>query len=290
MRLAVLSWSDAFYTTRRLLEAAASLGLEAERLCPTRCTIAAHTSPPVRRDGVPYPTPELVLPRVGVTHAEWGLALLDALVGNGAGSPASAQALRVAGDKLTTTGALRRAGLPVVQTFAVRERAHIDAVLSAVGGPPVVLKLRWGTKGATVVRAADQAGARSTLDALMALGHTVLVQPFVETKPVRDLRVLVLGDRAAAACWRAAPQDDFRSNVHRGATVTAAELDDDIAALALGAAKACGLGIAGVDLLETPSGWAVLEVNGSPGLEGIERATGADLASAMVQCTIDAAG
>lgn len=286
--LAVLSWSAAFYTTRRLLEAAAAAGLQARVIDPGRVVLRIEPGqPPLWEDGEPLPTPTHVIPRIGSVGTQWSLALLRSLVHAGAQSLVPAAGIACARDKVFATQRLVAAGLPVVPTTVVREAWHASDAVESAGGPPVVLKRPDGTQGRGVVLATDWPGARSALEALTQGGHTALVQPQRSTPgPPRDLRVLVIGGRAAAACWRIAPEGEFRTNVHRGASVAPAELDASVAALAEGAASAVGLAVCGVDLLpcaqESPHPWEVLEVNASPGLEGIERATGRDLAAPMI--------
>ncbi len=284
---AILSVSESFYSTRRLLEAGRGLGLDMRRIDPIRVLVhAGPGGPALTDDGQRVPVPEVVVPRVGSRLTEWSLAMLTALVDAGARCVVPAAAIRLAGDKLAATQRLAAAGLPTLATVAVREQAHIPYALEAVGGPPVVLKLIRGTQGTLVMTATDTAGALSTLGALVGLGHTVLVQRRVMMDRPRDLRVLMAGGEPLAACWRLAADGEFRANVHRGAAAAPATLTPELADLAARAAAAIGLPVCGVDLLPTDDGWVVLEVNGSPGLEGIERATGRDLATDVLRSMI----
>ncbi len=285
--LAILSWSAAFYTTRRLVEAAAEAGVHTTLIDPARVVLRLEAGQaPLWQDGAPLPIPRAVIPRIGSVGTRWSLALLEALEDSGAASLISHGAVAVTRDKIRATQRLLAAGLPVVPTVVSREPWHAEAALALAGGPPVVLKRPEGTQGRGVVLARDLEGARSALEALTEGGRRTLVQPHRSaTRPARDLRVLVVGGRASAACWRTAGAGEFRSNVHRGATVQAATLDGTTAGLAEAAAAAVGAAVCGVDLLEvpeTPGGFEVLEVNGSPGLEGIERATGRDLARELI--------
>ena len=299
MKIAVLSHSTELYSTRRLLEAARSLGHDAWQLDPIRVLIhagglaRAGGAAALSDDGVPVPLPDVVIPRVGSKLTAWGLNLLRALRAAGVHAPVHADALALAQDKLATTLRLAAAGLPTVPTVAVRERAHIRDALDAAPGPPWIIKLPRGTQGVGVTLARDRATARAILDALVGLERTALVQPAWGPSPARDLRVLVLGGRARAAAWRHAAPGEFRSNVHRGGRTEAVPLDAlpaGAARLAEEAAEAVDLPLCGVDLLErgaAPGGpLAVLEVNGSPGLAGIEAATGEDLARAMILASL----
>jgi ribosomal protein S6--L-glutamate ligase len=280
--LAILSHSEAFYTTRRLLEAAESAGLRAARIDPTRVTLAIGDNAPLWEDGSDLPVPDIIIPRVGAKLTTWGLALLRGLRAAGAWSPVSPDAVALAQDKLASSQALRAAGLPVLETVAVREETHIEAALGAIGQGPYVLKIPHGTQGKGVMGASDRPAARAILECLIGDGHTVLVQPWVTMDRPRDLRVFVLGGRAYAACWRHAAAGEFRCNVHLGGTTTPAELTSGIAELAEGAAQAIGLSLCGVDLLERDGRFVVLEINGSPGIEGLEEASGRDVACAMI--------
>lgn len=283
-RVTLISHSDAFYSTRRLLVAGSALGLAMGRVDPVRVLIESHPGRPrLTEDGAEVPVPDVVLPRVGARLAKWSLAMLEAWIVRGAFSAVTPAAIARAGDKLATHARLDAAGLPVLPTIAVRERYHIPHALAAVGGDAWVLKRRKGTGGAGVALVHDARSARSVLEALIARNKTILVQPFVRMEVARDLRVLVLGGDPIAACWRVAAQDEFRANVHRGGRPAPAELDADARDLAARAARAMDLPFCGVDLIETPAGWVVIEVNGSPGLEGIEAATGRDLATPYLE-------
>ena len=298
MKIAVLSHSAELYSTRRLLEAARALGHDAWQLDPIRVVIhaggsviprGAGAAAALSDDGVPVPLPQVVIPRVGSKLTQWGLNLLRTLRVAGVHAPVTAEALALAQDKLATTLRCAAAGLPTVPTVAAREPAHIADALDAAPGPPWIIKLPGGTQGVGVTLALDRATARAILDALMGLGQTALVQPAWGHERARDLRVLVLDGRAHAAAWRYAAPGEFRSNVHRGGrteAVAPGDLPAGAARLAEGAARALNLPICGVDLLEHDARvggpLAVLEVNGSPGLAGIEAATGEELARAVV--------
>jgi ribosomal protein S6--L-glutamate ligase len=262
--VAILSHSEGFYSTRRLMEACRAQGLPVTRIDP----IAVTLEPGGRPSGL----------RVGSRLTGWGMALVQDLVDRGATSAADAAAIGRAQDKLATTQRLSRAGIPTLRSVAVREPAHSVDALRAIGGAPVVIKEREGSQGERVHLAQDGASADALIQRLTASGATVLVQPFVASQPARDLRVLVVGGVATAACWRHAASGEFRSNVHRGGRVEAAEVRE----LGESAARAMGLPLCGVDLLPDRGALVVLEVNASPGLKGIEAATGRDLAAEIV--------
>src|SRR6185503_4818159 len=170
-----------------------------------------------------------------------------------------------------------------------RHPSQVQRALQIVGGPPAILKLVRGTQGIGVILAETEQAAQQVVETLWSLGMTVLVQEFIEESEGRDVRVLVVGSRAVAAMRRQARVGEFRSNVHRGAAATGLDRAPVLERLALKACRALRLDVAGVDLLESRSGPKVLEVNSSPGLEGIERATGKDVASAIVEHAVETA-
>ena len=285
-RLAVLSHSEGFYTTRRLMEEARAAGLTVTRIDPTRVVLAVDSKAPLLEDGVPLPIPDIIVPRVGSTLTDWGLAILRALRGAGAWSPASATAMALAQDKLGSSLELHAARVPVLPTLALREAAHIDDALGHLDTERFVVKRPKGTQGRGVMSAPDPPSARALLEGLLVDQGITLTQPLVELTTTRDLRVLVIGGEAYTACWREAAPGEFRSNVHLGGVTSTAELDASTAKLAERAAEAIGLTTCGVDLIETPDGLVVLEVNGSPGIEGLETATGLNVAGEMISSMV----
>ena len=290
LAVTLISHSEAYYSTRRLLEAGQGLGYDMRRLDPIRVVLTAAPRPAIAEDGVEWPVPDVVVPRIGERLQSWSLALLEAWTIRGARTATRPDALMHASDKLLTTLKLIEAGVPTIPTAAIREPFHVDHALAAIesmgSGDTWVFKKRTGTGGVGVALAPGWVSGRSVLGALVADRETVLVQPYVKTAPTRDLRVLVAGYEPLAAAWRVAADNEFRANVHRGATMRAA-LGEDVPhgafELAIAAAKAIALPFAGVDLIETPSGLAVLEVNGSPGFQGIEEATARDLATPFLE-------
>ncbi|MFT7578712.1 MAG: ribosomal protein S6--L-glutamate ligase [Myxococcota bacterium] len=284
MRITFLSHSAAFYSTRRLMDAALRLGHGIRRVDPTRVLIRSISGrAEIQEDGEVIRPPDVLLPRVGSRLTEWSLSIVDAWRRGGVGCAIDPQAIARAADKLSCHLALGAAGLPTLPMIAVREPAHIEDALTALGCDAFVLKRRYGTGGKTVALAPDRRSARSMLSALIDTGEPVLVEPFIEMEHPRDLRVLVTDYEVLAACYRVAVPGEFRANVHRGGTTLPATLDAATEALAVKAARAVGLGFCGVDILETPDGPIILEVNGSPGLQGIEAAVQTDLATPFVE-------
>lgn len=289
LSIALISHSEAYYSTRRLLEAGHRLGYAMSRLDPVRVVLSAADnsgSPAIFEDGLEVPVPDVVMPRIGANLGPWSLALLECWMIRGARCPVSPAAIMRAADKVMTTLALVGKGIPVVPTLAIREAFHVDSALGLLPSERWVFKSRIGTGGAGVALVHGSTSARSVLGALTANHETILVQPHVQStaSTTRDLRVLIAGYEPLAAYWREAQGDEFRSNVHRGGkTRIADDLPEGALELALAAAHAMGLPFAGVDLIEGPSGLAVLEVNASPGFQGAEEAVGSDLATPFLQ-------
>jgi ribosomal protein S6--L-glutamate ligase len=292
LAITLISHSEAYYSTRRLIEAGQRLGHRMGRLDPVRVVLRIAgggptqpgASPGIFEDGIEVEVPDVVLPRIGANLGEWSLALLEAWIVRGARCPVSPFAIARASDKVMTTLRLVAANLPVVPTLAIREPFHVDSALALMPEDRWVLKSRVGTGGSGVALVNGKTSARSVLGALTGARETVLVQPHIDTTPTRDLRVLVAGWEPLCVYWREAQGDEFRANVHRGGrTVNAADVPEGALDLALAAARATGLPFAGIDLIETKSGLAVLEVNASPGFQGAEEATGKDLATPFLQ-------
>jgi ribosomal protein S6--L-glutamate ligase len=285
MLLAVLSRRRSLYSTRRLIDAAGQRGHEILVLDPLQCSL-------VLRPGVAevfyrgldsrLPSVDVVLPRIGASITEHGLAVVSQFDMMGVPIVNNSQPIARSRDKLRALQLLARAGVDIPRTVMARHPSQIHRALEIVGGPPAILKLVRGTQGIGVILAETEQIAEQVVETLWSLGMTVLVQEFVEESEGRDIRVVVVGHRVVAAMRRQARLGEFRSNVHRGATGTKVDLPADHERAALRATRAMGLKIAGVDLLESRGGPKVLEVNSSPGFEGIEEATGADVAGAVV--------
>jgi ribosomal protein S6--L-glutamate ligase len=194
-----------------------------------------------------------------------------------------AQAIARARDKLLALQILVRHEIDVPRTVLARPPEPLGRALELVGGPPVVLKLLHGTQGVGVILAETRAAAEATLDTLWGLGHDVMIQEFVSESRGRDVRALVIGGRVIAAMRRQARRGEWRSNLHRGGTGASLSLEPAFERAALESTRALGLDVAGVDLLEGRDGPRVIEVNASPGFEGLERVTGIDIAGAIVR-------
>lgn len=286
MQLAILSRGPQLYSTRRLVEAACARHLDVCVLDPLHCVVSlASRRSDLLYCGHPVAVPDLVLPRIGASITFFGLAVLRQLEMLGACSANPSDAFARARDKLRCLQLLARHGLAIPATAFARRRDELRPAIARVGGPPVVLKLLEGAQGVGVMLAESYESAESVLDALHWLKQDILIQAYVRAEG-RDLRVLVIGGRAVAAMERQAAPGEFRANLHRGGTARAVDLSPELVATAEGAAAALGLDIAGVDLLLSDDTPLILEVNASPGLEGIERVSGRDLAGDILDALL----
>ena len=284
MKLAILSRNSKLYSTRRLVEAARERGHSARVLDPLRCYMRiAHDGFDMHYKGRPLSDYQAVLPRIGASITRYGCAVLHQFELMGSVTPNSADAIARARDKLRTHQLLAAQGIDMpVTVFGDNPDDTVD-LLSMLGPPPHVIKLNESTQGAGVILTEKPSASRSVVEALRGLYANFLVQEFIAEAEGADLRCFVVGDEVVAAMRRQAPKGDFRSNLHRGGSAEAAVASDDERAVAVRAAKVLGLGVAGVDLIRARRGPLVLEVNSSPGLEGIEAATGVNVAGKIIE-------
>ncbi len=285
MKLAILSCEESNYSTTRLVGAAQQRGHDVKVIDTLRLTIDLQQgSPDLYYGGSPLESFDAVLPRIGTSISFYGIAVVRQLEQMGVYCANSANGIQNARDKLRSLQILSRSeheiGIP--QTTFVRDRSDALAAIDRVGGVPVVIKLIEGTQGIGVILAEHSETALAIIEALQWVRQNVLIQKFVEESRGRDIRAFVVGDRVVAAMRRTASGNEFRSNVHRGGTTQGLILNAKYTETAIRAAQIMGLRIAGVDMLEGRDGPLVMEVNSSPGLEGIEKATGIDVAGAIV--------
>ncbi len=285
MRLGILSRSRTLYSTKRLAQAGRRRKHDVRIIDPNRCTIStAGGELTTTREGLPLGDFDWLIPRVGGGSSSWGLALLRHLELQGVSVLNSSFGAMVASDKLRTLQELTAADVAVPNTLQTKNPEELADLIARVGGPPVILKLLKGTQGVGVIKVDTVESAVSTLEALWSLGEDVLVQEFVAESTGVDRRAFVVDGRVVGAMERTAREGEFRANVHRGGTTRKVDLDDTSRDTALRAAAALDLRVAGVDLLPSSRGPLVLEVNASPGLEGIEGATGRDIAADIIKC------
>ena len=278
----VLSRNVAIYSTRRLTEAFRARGLPLSVLDPASiCLKISGETVELHEGGRRLPNPDVVIPRIGVVTTEHSLSVLRQFEILRVPLTATADAVRISKDKMGSLQALANAGIPIPETALARQGPDATWAVEAVGGAPVVLKFLTGTHGVGVFLADSQESARSILEAMWSLEKNLIVQRFIASAAGQDLRLFVVGDRVVAAMRRTAPEGTFRSNLHSGGQPSPLTPTKQLIDLALRATQALGLKIAGVDILESDDGPLVLEVNSSPGLEGIEDVTGIDIAGAI---------
>ena len=283
MKIAILSRSSSLYSTRRLKEAAARRGHEVAVVDYLRCYMDITARRPkvlLRGNEI---RPDAIVPRIGATYTFYGTAVVRQFEMADVFTVNSSQAISRSRDKLRSMQLLSRAGVGLPTTGFAHSTQDIDGLLEAVGGPPVVVKLLEGTQGIGVVLAETRKAAESVIGAFRQLDANILVQEFIEEAGGADIRALVVGGKVVAAMKRQAAPGEFRSNLHRGGTSEVIELSPNERATAVRAAKTMELNVAGVDLIQSSEGPTVLEVNSSPGLEGIEGASGVDIAGAIIE-------
>lgn len=284
MKLAILSRNSKLYSTRRLVEAARERGHSARVLDPLRCYMRiASDGFDMHYKGRPISGYQAVLPRIGASITRYGCAVLRQFELMGSVTPNNAEAIARARDKLRTHQLLAAQGIDMpVTVFGDNPDDTVD-LLSMLGPPPHVIKLNESSQGAGVILTEKPSASRSVVEALRGLYANFLVQEFIAEAEGADLRCFVVGDEVVAAMRRQAPKGDFRSNLHRGGSAEAVEAGEDERRVAVRAAQVLGLGVAGVDLIRARRGPLVLEVNSSPGLEGIEAATGVNVAGKIIE-------
>jgi ribosomal protein S6--L-glutamate ligase len=284
MKICILSRNPMLYSTRRLKEAAATRGHEVSVIDYQRCYVdITARSPKVMFGGKPLEWFDAVIPRVASgPEAAYGAAIVRQFEMMGSYSANASQAIVRSGDKLRSLQLLSRKNVDLPRTGFAHGTLEKDSLIDLVGGPPLVIKLMQGSQGAGVVLAPTRKAAEAVISAFQQLSANFLIQEFIAEADGRDIRAFVVGGKVVAAMERSAPPGDFRSNLHRGGTATPVKLKRREQNVALAAAKAMNLKVAGVDLIRAKRGPLVLEVNSSPGLEGIEGATEIDVAGEII--------
>ncbi len=283
MQIGILSRNPRLYSTSRLVEAARERGHHVAVVDYLRCYMdITSAAPEVRLLGRALDF-DAIIPRIGAANTFYGAAVVRQFEMKGVLSANPSVAISKSRDKLWSMQLLAHAEVHMPVTGFAHATKDIDGLMEVVGGAPVVIKLLEGTQGMGVVLAETRKAAESVIGAFRQLDANILVQEFIEEAAGADIRVLVVGDEAVAAMRRQGAPGEFRSNLHRGGTAQAIELTDVERVTAVRAAQVMGLNVAGVDLLQADDGPMVLEVNSSPGLEGIENATGVDVAGRVIE-------
>ena len=284
MKIAILSRNARLYSTQRLVEVARERGHVVRVLDPLRCYVRiAPGDVAIRYKGKPLKDIDAVIPRIGTTSTFYGTAVLRQLEMMGVYTPNPSDAVLRARDKLRALQILASQGLDMPVTVFGDNPDDTADVLAMLGDPPHVIKLNEGSQGTGVVLAEKRSASQSVIEAFRGLYANFLVQEFIGEANGSDLRCFVVGNKVVAAMQRDASPGDFRANLHRGGSAQSATLSTEERQISIRAAKALGLGIAGVDLLRSRRGPLILEVNASPGLEGIEAATGVDVSGHIIK-------
>lgn len=283
MKLAILSTAPRCYSTRRLKQAAEQRGHTVKVLNTLRFSIGLdHADPDLYFRGKELSDYDAVLPRIGASITYFGTAVLRQFEQLDVYTPNTSNGVANSRDKLRSLQILSKHDIGIPKTAFVRDRNDVLPAIERVGGAPVIIKLIEGTQGVGVILADSDKVAEAIIETLHGAKQNVLIQKFVAESKGKDVRAFVIGDRVVAAMRRVAQGQEFRSNVHRGGVAEPITLPPEYEATAVQAAQILGLRVAGVDMLEATGGPQVMEVNSSPGLEGIEGATGLDIAGAVI--------
>lgn len=284
MRIVVLSRNPALYSTQALVAAAQQRGHSVQVLDTLQFDVRiSRRNPVLYYQGEPLGPVDAVIPRIGASITTFGLAVVRQFEMMGVYCLNESQAIARSRDKLRCLQILSRHDLAVPPTIYTRQADHIPRCIDAVDGPPVVVKLLEGTQGIGVILAESTQAASSVIEAFHGLDQNILIQQFIREAKGADIRALVVGRRVVAAMKRRAVAGEFRANLHRGGTARQVRLPAEYRKTAVAAARLLGLRVAGVDLIESNEGPMVMEVNSSPGLEGIEKTTGIDVAAAIIE-------
>ncbi|MCA0360004.1 MAG: RimK family alpha-L-glutamate ligase [Armatimonadetes bacterium] len=283
MKVAILSRNRHCYSTRRLREAAVQRGHDVKVLDTLKFSIMIEQQhPELFYRGRRLSHYDAVVPRIGASVTTYGTSVVRQFQQMGVFTANTANAISNTRDKLRCLQILSKYDIGIAPTSFVRDRRDILLAIERVGGAPVIIKLMEGTQGVGVILAETQKVAEAILETLHGARQNVLIQKFVAESKGKDVRAFVVGDRVVAAMRRVAQGQEFRSNIHRGGKAEALDLPKDYERTAIEAAKILGLRVAGVDMLESKDGPQVIEVNSSPGLEGIETCTNIDVAGAIM--------
>jgi ribosomal protein S6--L-glutamate ligase len=284
MRIVILSRNESLYSTKALVEAGRERGHDVDILDTLQFDIRlSRRNPELFYQGEPVGHVDAVIPRIGASITPFGLAVVRQFEMLGVYCLNESQAIARSRDKLRSLQLLSRHDIGLPPTIYTRQADHVPGCIERVEGPPVVVKLLEGTQGIGVVLAESMGTASSVIEAFHGLEQNILIQKFIREAEGSDIRAFVVGRKVAAAMRRQAVSGEFRSNIHRGGTAKKLRLPAEYRKTALAAARVLGLTVAGVDLIESAEGPMVMEVNSSPGLEGIQKTTGVDVAGAIIE-------
>lgn len=284
MKIAILSRDATLYSCVRLTEVGTARGHEVRVLDPTHCYMnITSRKPSIHYQGENLLGYDAVIPRIGPSITFYGTAVLRQFEVMNTFCLNNSAAIARSRDKMASSQLLARKGIDLPITAFANNPDNIEDLISEVGGAPLVIKLVEGSQGIGVVLAETDNAARSVIQAFMGLNANIMAQEFIKEAEGSDIRCFVIGDKVVAAIKRQSPEGEFRSNLHRGGTASLERLTPLERATAVRAAKVMGLNVCGVDLLRSDRGPLVMEVNSSPGLEGIEKASNKDIAGLMIE-------
>jgi ribosomal protein S6--L-glutamate ligase len=284
MKIAMMTRNPALYSHQRLKEAAEARGHELDFVNTLRCSMnIASRRPEIYYDGQKLPRYDAVIPRIGASVTFYGLAVLRQFEMQGVYPLNESVAIGRSRDKLRSMQLLARDGIGLPVTTFAHDPKQTEEVVKLAGGAPLVIKLLEGTQGIGVVLADTDRSAKSVIEAFRGAGVNILVQEFIKEAGGTDIRAIVVGGKVVAAMQRTGAEGEFRSNLHRGGSAKPIRISPEERSTAIRAAKSMGLNVCGVDMLRSNHGPVVMEVNSSPGLEGVEKATGKDIAGMIIE-------
>ncbi|MDA0773106.1 MAG: 30S ribosomal protein S6--L-glutamate ligase [Cyanobacteria bacterium] len=286
MKIAILSRKKSLYSTNSLIKAGQARGHDVVVINHTTCSLVMEKGKPtIYYHGQPLEDIDAIIPRIGASVTMFGTAIVRQFEIKKIITTASAQAIELSRDKLKSQQlfSMMNIGIPKTVFAKFPKQEEVPNLISHVGGAPLIIKLLEGTQGLGVVLAETKSAAKSVIEGFSALKANILIQEFIKEAGGADLRVIVVNGRVVAAMKRQGAEGEFRSNLHQGGSAQALQLNKKEAHVAIKAAKAMGLGVAGVDMLVSKRGPLIMEVNSSPGLEGIEKTTGIDVAGKIIE-------
>ena len=284
MKIGILSANENLYSTTRLAEAARERGHQVDVLNHNHCYVAMETgNNNIYLGDTELTDYEAIIPRIGASVTFYGSSIIRGFEVKHVYTTLSSLALVRSRDKLRATQVLAKHGIGIPKTVFAKQPRDVKNLINTVGGPPLIVKLLEGTQGLGVVLAETKTAAKSVIEAFYGLNANILVQEFIKEAGGSDIRALVVGGKVIAAYKRQGQEGEFRSNLHRGGQGTKVKLSSAEKKTAIAATKALGLNIAGVDMLRSERGPLVLEVNSSPGFEGVEKVTGVDVAGTIIE-------
>lgn len=284
MDIGLLSVSMNVYSTQRIAEEAQKRGHYVEQVDHTKCSVKLGSGKPqiYLRDENITEEFDAIIPRIGAKVTRHGAAIVKQFEMNGIFSTARSLGITRARNKVRTLQIMARKGIPIPETLFSINPDNIEEQIKLLGGTPVIIKLQEGTQGLGVILAETKKSAKSIIDTFYKMDTSILIQKYIEESNGEDIRIFVVGDKIVASMKRLSAVGEFRSNVHRGGDTEKISPTREEQFIALNAAKHLGLGVAGVDLIRSKEGPLLIEVNASPGLQGIEAATGANIAEQII--------